>query len=147
MSIAPAEPSGGRAAWAHAVLAPLLTPRLVARYGSGRVILGGCLLAVVAYGLFLPVGMDWPYAAMFPSLVVAGTAFACAYGPLSIAATGSVAEEEQGLAGGLLHTFTQFGSAVGTSAVTAVYGIASAGGAARRARYWTPTARRWSCPW
>lgn len=109
-----------------AVLAPILTPRLVSRYGNGRVVLGGFLLAIVAYGLFLPVGMDWSYAAMFPSLTIAGIAFALAYGPLTIAATDSVAEEEQGLAGGLLYTCTQFGSAVGISAVTAVYGIASA---------------------
>ncbi|MEO3749331.1 MFS transporter [Streptomyces sp. B6B3] len=108
------------------VLAPTLTPRLVHRYGNGRVIFGGFLLAIVSYGLFLPVGMDWSYAAMFPSLVIAGVAFALAYGPLTIAATDSVAEEEQGLAGGLLYTFTQFGSAVGISAVTAVYGIAAA---------------------
>ncbi|GAA2821577.1 MFS transporter [Nonomuraea rubra] len=111
-----------------AVLAPVLTPRLVNRYGHARVIFGGFLLAVVAYALFLPVGMDWPYAAMFPTLIISGTAFALAYGPLTIAATNSVAEEEQGLAGGLLYTFTQFGSAVGISAVTAVYGFAVAGG-------------------
>ncbi|WP_336216776.1 MFS transporter [Nonomuraea sp. LPB2021202275-12-8] len=110
-----------------AVLAPVLTPRLVSRYGNARVIFGGFVLAIVAYGLFLPVGMDWSYAAMFPTLIIAGTAFALAYGPLTIAATGSVAEEEQGLAGGLLYTFTQFGSAVGISAVTAVYGFAAAG--------------------
>ncbi|MFE6281060.1 MFS transporter [Streptomyces sp. NPDC057877] len=109
-----------------AVLAPTLTPRLVRRYGNGRVIFGGFLLAVVAYGLFLPVGMDWSYGAMFPSLIIAGVAFAFAYGPLTIAATDSVAPEEQGLAGGLLYTFTQFGSAIGISAVTAVYGIAAA---------------------
>lgn len=111
-----------------AVLAPTLTPRLVSRYGNRRVILGGFLLAIVSYGLFLPVGTDWPYAAMFPSLILAGVGFALAYGPLTIAATDGVAEEEQGLAGGLLYTFTQFGSAVGISATTAVYGIASTGG-------------------
>ncbi|RKN45089.1 MFS transporter [Streptomyces hoynatensis] len=110
-----------------AVLAPALTPRLVRRHGNARVILGGFLLAVAAYGLFLPVGKDWPYAAMFPALFLAGAAFALAYGPLTIAATGSVAEAEQGLAGGLLYTFTQFGSAIGISAATAVYGIAEAG--------------------
>jgi MFS family permease len=110
-----------------AVLAPTLTPRLVNRYGNSRVIFGGFLLAIVAYGLFLPVKMDWSYAAMFPSMIIAGTAFALAYGPLTIAATDSVAKEEQGLAGGLLYTFTQFGSAVGISAVTAMYGIAAAG--------------------
>ncbi|MFI8073995.1 MFS transporter [Streptomyces sp. NPDC086033] len=109
-----------------AVLAPTLTPRLVNRYGNSRVIFGGFLLAIVAYGLFLPVELDWSYAAMFPSLIIAGTAFALAYGPLTIAATDSVAKAEQGLAGGLLYTFTQFGSAVGISAVTAVYGIAAA---------------------
>lgn len=111
-----------------AVLAPTLTPRLVARFGNARVILGGFVLAVVAYGLFLPVGMDWSYAAMFPTLILAGTAFALAYGPLTIAATDGVAEEEQGLAGGLLNTATQFGSAIGISAVTAVYGLASTTG-------------------
>ncbi|MBZ4015245.1 MFS transporter [Streptomyces purpurogeneiscleroticus] len=110
-----------------AVLAPTVTPRLVSRYGNSRVIFGGFLLAIVAYGLFLPVGTDWSYAAMFPSLIISGIAFALAYGPLTIAATDSVAEEEQGLAGGLLYTCTQFGSAIGISAVTAVYGIAAAG--------------------
>jgi MFS family permease len=110
-----------------AVLAPTLTPGLVNRYGNSRVIFGGFLLAIVAYGLFLQVGMDWSYAAMFPGLLLAGIAFALAYGPLTIAATDSVTEEEQGLAGGLFYTFTQFGSAVGISAVSTVYGIAAAG--------------------
>ncbi|WP_307826933.1 MFS transporter [Streptomyces pactum] len=110
-----------------AVLAPVLTPRLVNRYGGGRVIFGGFLLAVVAYGLFLPVGAGRPYAAMFPALIIAGIAFALAYGPLTIAATDGVPEDEQGLAGGLLYTCTQFGSAVGISAVTAVYGVAAPG--------------------
>ncbi|MCZ4516211.1 MFS transporter [Streptomyces sp. ActVer] len=113
-----------------AILAPTLTPRLVTRFGHAKVILGGFVLAVVAYGLFLPVGMDWSYAAMFPTLIIAGTAFALAYGPLTIAATDGVAESEQGLASGLLHTATQFGSAIGISAVTAVYGLASSGASA-----------------
>ncbi|MFJ7251854.1 hypothetical protein ACIQWV_04550 [Streptomyces sp. NPDC098085] len=47
-------------------------------------------------------------------------AFALAHGTLTIAATDGVPDREQGLAGGLLHTSTQFGSAVGISAVTAV---------------------------
>ncbi|MFI6877558.1 MFS transporter [Streptomyces sp. NPDC050400] len=106
-----------------AVLAPTLTPRLVNRFGNVRVAFGGFLLAVLAYGLFLPVGLDWTYAAMFPTLILAGTAFALAYGPLTIAATDGVAEHEQGLASGLLNTATQFGSALGISAVTAVYGL------------------------
>ncbi|MFJ8296182.1 MFS transporter [Streptomyces sp. NPDC094447] len=110
-----------------AVLAPTLTPRLVARFGNAKVILGGFVLAVGSYALFLPVGPDWSYAAMFPTLLLTGLAFALAYGPLTIAGTEGIAEEEQGLASGLLTTATQFGSAVGIAAVTAVYGISGGG--------------------
>ncbi|MER6825134.1 MFS transporter [Streptosporangium sp. NPDC000563] len=103
-----------------AILAPTLTPLLVNRFGNVRVIFGGLCLAAVAYALFLPVGLDWTYAAMFPTMIILGLGFALAYGPLTIAATDGVAEEEQGLAGGLLYTSFQFGAALGLSAVTAV---------------------------
>ena len=103
-----------------AILAPTLTPRLVAKFGNIRVIFGGLVLAVVAYALFLPLGLDWTYAAMFPSMILLGLGFALAYGPLTIVATDGIAEDEQGLAGGLLYTSFQFGAALGLSAVTAV---------------------------
>ncbi|THA73043.1 MFS transporter [Streptomyces sp. A0642] len=103
-----------------ALLSPTLTPRLVNRFGTAKVIVGGLLLAVLSYGLFLPLGADWSYAAMFPSLITLGLAFSLAYGPLTILATEGIAEEEQGLAGGLLYTAFQFGAALGLSAVTAV---------------------------
>ncbi|MBC6460224.1 MFS transporter [Actinomadura sp. HBU206391] len=103
-----------------AVLAPTLTPRLVARFGNVRVIFGGLLLAVLAYALFLPVGLDWTYAAMFPTMIILGLSFALVYGPLTIAATDGIAEAEQGLAGGLLNTAFQFGAALGLSVATAV---------------------------
>ncbi|MEU9199540.1 MFS transporter [Streptomyces sp. NPDC048332] len=103
-----------------AILSPTLTPRLVNRFGNDAVILSGLLLAVLSYGLFLPLGADWSYAAMFPGLIILGLAFSLAYGPLTIAATEGIAEEEQGLAGGLLYTAFQFGAALGLSAVTAI---------------------------
>ncbi|MEU7075515.1 MFS transporter [Streptomyces narbonensis] len=103
-----------------AILSPTLTPRLVARFGNARVIFGGLLLAALSYALFLPVGADWTYWAMFPSLIILGLAFSLAYGPLTILATDGVAEEEQGVAGGLLYTSFQFGAALGLSFVAAV---------------------------
>ncbi|WSL55176.1 MFS transporter [Streptomyces sp. NBC_01725] len=112
-----------------AVLAPTLTPLLVNRFGNMRVVLGGFVAAIAAYGLFLPVSDDWSFGMMTPTLLLTSVAFALAYGPLAIAATDGVAPREQGLASGLLYTATQFGSAIGISAVTAVYGLASATGA------------------
>jgi predicted MFS family arabinose efflux permease len=103
-----------------AVLAPTLTPWLVRRFGTLRVIFGGILIGGIGYALFLPVGLDWAYLAMFPSLVLLGLAFALTYGPLTIAATDGVAESEQGLASGLLNTSFQFGAALGLSSATAV---------------------------
>ncbi|MEU1790804.1 MFS transporter [Streptomyces sparsogenes] len=116
-----------------AALSPTLTPRLVSRFGNARVIFGGLVLAAVSYALFLPVGEDWTYAAMFPAFVTLGLAFSLAYGPLTIVATEGVEEEEQGLAGGLLYTSFQFGAALGLSAVTAVNVAATGDGGSPRA--------------
>ncbi|WP_424531624.1 MFS transporter [Sphaerisporangium viridialbum] len=102
------------------VLAPTLTPRLVNRFGNVPVLFGGLVLATLAYVLFLPAGLDWAYTAMLPTMLLLGLAFSLAYGPLTMAATDGIDEHEHGLAGGLLYTAMQFGTALGLSAVTAV---------------------------
>jgi len=106
-----------------AVLAPTLTPWLVNRFGNGRVVFGGFVLAALAYLAFLPLGST--FAAMLPAFLLLGLAFALAYGPLTIAATERVTEDEQGLASGVLTTSFQFGSALGLAVVAAV--LAAAG--------------------
>ncbi|XVQ83788.1 MFS transporter [Microbispora siamensis] len=122
------------------VLAPTLTPRLVNRFGNTRVLFCGIVLAAVAYALFLPVGMDWTYAAMLPALLLLGLSFSLAYGPLTMAATEGVEEDEHGLAGGLLYTAMQFGTALGLSAVTAVSVAAGSGPDALRTALVVPVA-------
>ncbi|MEU5847265.1 MFS transporter [Saccharopolyspora shandongensis] len=103
-----------------AILSPTLTPKLVNRFGNARVTFGGLLLAALAYALFLPVGADWTYLVMLPSLILLSLAFSLVYGPLTIVATDGIDEADQGLAGGLLYTSFQFGAALGLSTVTAV---------------------------
>ncbi|SHN46962.1 MFS transporter [Cryptosporangium aurantiacum] len=102
------------------VLAPTLTPWLVGRFGNARVLFVGLGTAGLSYLLFLPVAPDWTYAAMLPSFVLLGLAFALVYGPLTMAATAELDEREHGLAGGLLYTAIQFGTALGISGATAV---------------------------
>ncbi|WP_324788825.1 MFS transporter [Streptomyces sp. H51] len=110
-----------------AILSPTLTPKLVNRFGNARVISGGLLLAVLSYALMLPLGLDWTYLMMFPSLIVLGLSFSLAYGPLTIVATEGVDEEEQGVAGGLLYTSFQFGAGLGLSSATAAIDAATDG--------------------
>ncbi len=111
-----------------AVLAPTLTPMLVERFGTPKVVLGGFLLATAAYAVFRPLGPDWTYGAMLPAFLLLGLAFALAYGPLTIAATDRVDEDEQGLASGILTMSFQFGAAIGLAVTTAV--VVAATGAA-----------------
>jgi len=110
-----------------AVLAPTLTPLLVARFGNPRVLAAGMVFATLGYLLFLPVGPDWGFAAMLPSFLALGVAFTLAYGTPTIAATDGVADSEQGLASGLLTTSFQFGAALGLAVVSAVLVAATAG--------------------
>jgi MFS family permease len=110
-----------------AVLSPTLTPRLVDRYGHPPVLLAGFGLAAAAYALFLPLGVDWTYLTMLPAFLLLGLAFSLAYGPLTMAGTEDVDPAEHGLAGGLLYTAMQFGTALGLAAVSAVHALALAG--------------------
>ena len=111
-----------------AILAPTVTPRLVARFGLWPVILGGLAFAAASFLLFLPVWPDWTYAAMFPSFLALGFAFTLAYGPLTVAATDGVDDDDQGLSGGLLYTAFQFGAAIGLAATSAVLTAAAVEG-------------------
>ncbi|MGK3952571.1 MFS transporter [Microbacterium sp. I2] len=127
-----------------AILAPTVTPRLVARFGTWPVAIGGLMFAALSYLLFLPVGPDWTYALMFPSFLALGLAFTFAYGPLTIAATDGIADRDQGLTSGILYTFFQFGAAIGLAVTSAVLTIAVNAGSeplgAYRAALWVPLA-------
>jgi MFS family permease len=117
-----------------ALLAPRVTPLLVARFGVSRVILAGMSSAVLAYALFLPIGLNSNYAtAMLPTFVFGGLAFALAYGPLNIAATNGIAPHEQGLAGGLVNTSFQFGGALVLAVATAVNSASAGSGGSPQA--------------
>ncbi|MBM7785770.1 MFS transporter [Tenggerimyces flavus] len=107
-----------------AILAPTVTPILVRRYGNAKVIVGGFLAVAAAYALLLPLGMDWSFLMLLPSMLLLGVAFTLTYGPLMMTATDGVAESEQGLASGIVTTSFQFGSALGLAIVAMVLAAA-----------------------
>ena len=105
---------------ADLLLAPLLTPRLVQRFGTAPVMTAGFVAAAVAFGHALRIHGDWSYAGMLPSLLLVAVAFALVYGPLAAAATDGLDVAEHGTAGGVVNTAFQIGAALGLALVTVV---------------------------
>ena len=71
--------------------------------------------------MFLGVDITPNYAtAILPTMIMLGLGFALAFSALNIQATSGIADEEQGLASGLLQTSGQLGGAIALASVTAV---------------------------
>ncbi|KAA1429510.1 MFS transporter [Nocardioides antri] len=102
------------------LLAPLVTPPLVRRFGIVAVLTTGLVAAALAFGRLLALGDDWGYLDLLPSLLLVAVSFALVYGPLTSAAAEGIAETEQGAAGGVVYTAFQFGGALGLAVVTIV---------------------------
>jgi MFS family permease len=98
---------------------------LITRYGTGRLIAGGMAAFVLAYALFLRIDVHSSYAAMLPTVLLLGTGFALSFSALTVQATNGVADDEQGLASGLVQTAIQIGGALVLAMVTAVVGPAT----------------------
>jgi EmrB/QacA subfamily drug resistance transporter len=100
--------------------APRIGP-LADRFGTQRLIVVGALFFVAGYALFLRIGESSSYVAVIlPSMLLIGTGFALSFPSLNIQATAGVANEEQGLASGLVSTSFQVGGAICLAVVSAV---------------------------
>jgi predicted MFS family arabinose efflux permease len=94
---------------------------LVNRFGAGRVVTVGLTSLALGYALFLRIGAQPNYAAtILPSMLLLGLGFALAFPALNIQATTGVADDEQGLASGLVQTAFQVGGAITLAVVTVV---------------------------
>jgi EmrB/QacA subfamily drug resistance transporter len=99
---------------------PRIEP-LIDRVGTSRTIFAGVVAHVIGYALFLRIDEHSSYAgSVLPSMILLGIGFTLAFSSLNIQATAGIADDEQGLAGGLLNTSLQVGGAIGLAVVTAV---------------------------
>jgi EmrB/QacA subfamily drug resistance transporter len=117
-------PAGVLVAIASTRMGPVLD-----RFGPPRMIAVAFTCLVAGYALFLRTGPhpDYP-AVILPSVLLIGAAFGLGFSALNIQATSGVANQEQGLASGILQTSFQVGGAIVLAIVTA---IVDAGGANR----------------
>ncbi|MEV0194469.1 MFS transporter [Kitasatospora purpeofusca] len=117
-----------------ALSAPFMGP-VVDRFGTGRLLPIGLLALVGAFALFLRLDAHSSYPVLvLPSIVLLGVGFALAFPSVNIAATDGVADEEQGLASGLVNTAIQVGTAVVLAGATAIITAGSNGGTGAEAQ-------------
>jgi MFS family permease len=103
---------------------------LVARFGTGPLILTAFLAFVAGYALFLRAGLDPNYpTVILPTILLLGLGFALGFPSFNMQGTMGVANEEQGLAAGLINTSFQVGGAIVLAIVSAVVGDGTASGA------------------
>ncbi|GAA0704239.1 MFS transporter [Kitasatospora atroaurantiaca] len=108
---------------------------IVDRFGTARLLPIGVLALTAGYGLFLRLDEHSSFVGLvLPSMVLLGIGFALAFPSVNIAATNGVADEEQGLASGLVNTAFQVGSAIVLAAATAVITAGSGGGESPQAQ-------------
>lgn len=101
----------------------LIGPRLGAlmnRFGVNRVLFVGLLSFIPSYLLMLGIGAEPNLWILLPVSVLWGFGFALSISALMVAGTSGVADEEQGLAAGLLNSSLQVGGAGGLAVITAV---------------------------
>jgi MFS family permease len=94
---------------------------LVNRFGTAPVVAGGFVAFLAAYLLFLRIdGEPRYFNVILPTILLLGAGFALAFPTLNIQATSGVADDEQGLASGLVQTAFQIGGAIALAGVTAI---------------------------
>lgn len=99
---------------------------LVNRYGTARVVTTGMASFVGAYLLSTGISQDSVYTTgILPTMLLGGVGFMLTFGPLNMAATEGISDDEQGLASGLLFTSLQFGGAVALAIATAAMDAAT----------------------
>ncbi|RZS91781.1 MFS transporter [Motilibacter rhizosphaerae] len=103
------------------VAAAPLVGRLIDRYGPLVPLALGMAAFVLGYALFRRIGLETGYlGVVLPAVLPLGLGFALSFAAVNTAATAGVADEEQGLASGLVQTSTQIGGALFLAVTTAV---------------------------
>ena len=102
--------------------------RLIARFGSTRLVIVALAALSTGYLLFLRVGIEPVYVTdILPSVLLLGVGFGLGFPAIQVLATSGIANSEQGLAAGLVQSSSQVGAALVLAVTSALIAGGSAG--------------------
>ena len=101
-----------------------IAPRMgwfINKFGLNTMITAGFIAYALAYADFLRIGPDSPYLwVILPSVALIGIAFPFSFPPANVLAVSDIAEEQHGIAAGVLQTGYQLGAAIVLATTTAL---------------------------
>ncbi|TDD64972.1 MFS transporter [Actinomadura rubrisoli] len=97
-----------------------LAPPLISALGRARVVALGLAVSAAAFSLFLTIGLDTPYLAMLPVLLLSGTGMGMALTVTSDTVLASVPKDRSGAASAISETATELGGALGMAVLGSV---------------------------
>jgi len=105
-----------------------LSEHVARRVGVRVPVVAGLLTTAVGAALLTGIGPDGSYPAeVLPGLVLLGAGTGTSYGPLTLIANDSLADEDAGLASGLYNTANQIGALLAVAAMSTIAESASGG--------------------
>jgi len=109
----------------------LVVPRLVARFGNRRLLIGGVLTALVGMTWLSQISPSTPYlTGIAIPMVILGAGAGAAFTPLTASGVAGVVADDAGAASGLVNTAHQLGGSLGLGVLVTVFSAAHAGGLA-----------------
>jgi EmrB/QacA subfamily drug resistance transporter len=103
------------------------TPRLATAFTPQHVLIAGVLVFTAGLLILAVADGSGGYAALLLGMVVCGAGFGTFFTTATMTATGGVSDADQGLAGGLINTATQIGTALGIAFLVSLAERESAG--------------------
>jgi EmrB/QacA subfamily drug resistance transporter len=109
-----------------------LSAKLVVRFGNGRPLVAGLVIAAAGLALFARAPLDARFAVdVLPAMLLLGFGAGIAFNPLLLAAMSDVAPSESGLASGAVNTSFMLGGALGLAILASFAAARTVGAMAR----------------
>jgi EmrB/QacA subfamily drug resistance transporter len=109
----------------------LVVPKLVARFGNRRLLIGGVLTALVGMTWLSQISADTPYlTGIALPMAILGAGAGAAFTPLTASGVANVAAEDAGAASGLVNVAHQLGGSLGLGVLVTVFSSTQASGLA-----------------